>query len=125
MTSSDSAPQEPVSPTEQGGLHDVILALLELVGRCTALARDGHPIDLTALEERATTLCRAATALPPAEARRLLPLLSDFIDRLESLRIILQTKLQTTPPASAPARGPVARQRALRAYGRSGGDGPV
>ncbi|MGQ9365877.1 hypothetical protein [Azospirillum sp. A39] len=78
-------------------------------------ARAGAWIDLQGLDGRVEALCAAARALPPDEARRLLPGLEALVGALGVLAAELEEQRAAT--AAGPALGPhSARRRATSAY---------
>lgn len=78
--------------------------------------------DRAALEARVSRLCDAVLARPPAEAKALLPLLQDLIQRLDSAASALRATESSgdSPTPSRPARAAAAAYGAGQARRRRG-----
>ncbi|WP_029008865.1 hypothetical protein [Azospirillum halopraeferens] len=102
---------------------------LAAVAAALAQARDeaegGAWLDLDGLGERVRTVCDAALALAPEEARPLLARLEAVVDALDSLAAVL-ARQRDALAAAGPVIGPhTARRRAVAAYGAAPPPGPA
>ena len=63
-----------------------IAKLASLIATARRLLAGGTGVELSALEEKVAALCAALTALPPDEARPLVPALERLLGSLDRLR---------------------------------------
>lgn len=109
---------------EDQAIRQALLALAARLDQTNAALAAGRTIDLVGLEDQAGPLCSAATALPAAQAKALLPSLQAVLERLDRLKSLLETHGQGGGAPAPTSAGTATRLRAARAYGRVGGGEP-
>lgn len=99
-------------PSDMATVAAALADLQDLLDRSAALVSQGQWVDLAGLEREAKPLLDAVVALPPADARALLPDLERILAALDAVGAALQSAHGETMSAERNA----ARLRAAAAY---------
>jgi hypothetical protein len=106
--------------TLQRDIAAVAAALDEACAQADGGALLDLTLDLTGLDERVGVLCTAASELPGAQAKALLPDLEALIGRLDALAVVLTRQHNSLLAAAEGRPDPhTVRRRASAAYGRA------
>lgn len=99
-------------PADMAAVAAALADLQDLLDRSAALVSQGQWVDLAGMEREAKPLLDAVVALPPADARALLPDLERLLAALDTVGSALQAAHGDTMAAERNA----ARLRAAAAY---------
>ena len=80
-----TAPTTPPSLATAADINQTLDSLLDLLSRGDETLASGEMVDLAGLEREVKPILDAATALPPAEARALLPKLETVLAALDKV----------------------------------------